>query len=65
VDEKTSKQCGWMTSDSQQQSTTSNMKNHLAKHSIYPPGAKDLNLAEKQQTSVLSLWRSKEKLTHQ
>ena len=64
VDDKTSKQCSQMTTDSQQQSTTSNMKSHLVKHSIYPPGAEDSNLGEKQQTSVLSLWGSKEKLTH-
>ncbi|KAK9352938.1 hypothetical protein V1523DRAFT_336036, partial [Lipomyces doorenjongii] len=37
VDEKTGIRCGWQTSDSQRQNTTSNMKTHLAKHDIYPP----------------------------
>lgn len=37
VDDKTGMQCGWKTIDSSRQTLTSNMKNHLAKHSIYPP----------------------------
>ncbi|ODQ73387.1 hypothetical protein LIPSTDRAFT_83072, partial [Lipomyces starkeyi NRRL Y-11557] len=44
---------------------TSNMKTHLAKHSIYPPDTEGRNTGEKQQTSVVSLWEKKEKLTHQ
>ncbi|KAK9244505.1 hypothetical protein V1506DRAFT_541246 [Lipomyces tetrasporus] len=50
--------------DSLRQNSTSNMKSHLAKHSIYPPDTEGRN-REKQQTSVVSLWEKKEKLTHQ
>ncbi|KAK9259603.1 hypothetical protein V1519DRAFT_407436, partial [Lipomyces tetrasporus] len=65
IDDKTGAQCGWRTTDSLRQYSTSNMKIHLAKHSIYPPGTEDRNSGEKQQISVVSLWEKKEKLTHQ
>ncbi|KAK9363205.1 hypothetical protein V1504DRAFT_362138, partial [Lipomyces starkeyi] len=65
MDDKTGSQCGWMTADSLRQSSASNMKNHLAKHSIYPPGTEDRNSGEKQQASVVSIWEKKENLTHQ
>ncbi|KAK9384928.1 hypothetical protein V1515DRAFT_521237, partial [Lipomyces mesembrius] len=58
IDDKT-------TMDSLRQNSTRNMKSHLAKHSIYPPDAEGRNTGEKQQTSVVSLWEKKEKLTHQ
>ncbi|KAK9310972.1 hypothetical protein V1524DRAFT_338577, partial [Lipomyces starkeyi] len=65
IDDKTGTQCGWRTMDSLRQNSTSNMKTHLAKHSIYPPDTEGRNTGEKQQTSVVSLWEKKEKLTHQ
>ncbi|KAK9369639.1 hypothetical protein V1509DRAFT_618662, partial [Lipomyces kononenkoae] len=65
IDNKTHTQCGWRTMDSLRQNSTSNMKTHLAKHSIYPPESEGRNKGEKEQTSVVSLWEKKEKLTHQ
>jgi hAT family C-terminal dimerisation region len=38
IDDKTGLQCNWKTSDSQRQSSTSNMQRHLErKHSVLPP----------------------------
>ena len=45
VDDKTGIRCGWKSADSLRQNATSNMRIHLAKHSIYHPseGAAGLN----------------------
>src|SRR6266850_4520658 len=37
VDDKTGIRCGWKSADSLRQNATSNMRIHLAKHSIYHP----------------------------
>ncbi|KAK9326100.1 hypothetical protein V1517DRAFT_268468, partial [Lipomyces orientalis] len=65
IDDTTGTQCGWRTMDSLRQNSTSNMKTHLAKHSIYPPDTEGGGTGGKQQTSVVSLWEKKEKITHQ
>jgi hypothetical protein len=63
IDEKTGIRCGWQTSDSQRQNTTSNMKTHLAKHGIYPPTS-DLQPAMK-QSDIRSFVGGKGNPTHQ
>jgi hypothetical protein len=63
IDEKTGIRCGWQTSDSQRQTTTSNMKTHLAKHGIYPPTS-DVQSAKK-RPDIRSFMGGKESLTHQ
>jgi hypothetical protein len=65
VDDKTGTRCGWNTSDSLRQTSTSNMKNHLAKHSIYPPSVTNLDSGKKPQLNILSFMGRKESLTHQ
>jgi hypothetical protein len=66
VDVKTGIQCGWKTTDSSRQISTSNMKNHLAKHSIYPPSGTDSDaLAEKRkQPDIWSFVSGKGNLGH-
>jgi hypothetical protein len=67
VDDKTGVQCGWKTTDSSRQTSTSNMKNHLAKHSIYPPSGTDSDalVEKKKQPDIWSFMSGKGNLGHQ
>ncbi|KAJ5561780.1 hypothetical protein N7535_003760 [Penicillium sp. DV-2018c] len=60
LDEKTGVQCNWKTSDSLRQTSTSNMKRHLAvKHSIFPPGSVDVTSKPPQKSTILDFWPTK------
>ena len=63
---KTGAQCSWKTSDSQRQTSTSNMKLHLEKlHSIFAPRSQDTSGIQKAQPSIANLLTKKEALSPQ
>ena len=59
INKKTGIRCNWQTSDSQRQNTTSNIKTHLARHSIFCPTSniqsvrKDLDIRSLTHQEVL------------
>lgn len=50
--------CSWRTTDSQRQTSTTNMKRHLQSHAILPPHE------NQQQPSIVSLVTTKKSLSH-
>ena len=58
VSKKTGIKCNWNTTDSARQSSTGNMKLHLAKHGIHPPG-KQASIIKADQPTIMSLLSGK------
>ena len=63
IDSKSGKQCSWKTSDSQRQTSSTNMQRHLEKHSIFSPHHQNSKTVQKEHASIISLLTKKESLT--
>ncbi|EED22583.1 hypothetical protein TSTA_060750, partial [Talaromyces stipitatus ATCC 10500] len=59
IDSKTRIQCAWKTTDSQHQTSTTNMQPHLEKHSIFSPHHLSGRTTQKEQPSILDLLAKK------
>lgn len=65
IDKDTGRQCNWSTTDSKRQTSTTSIRLYLKeKHGVLPPGVSGPPVVTP-ETTIVSLWENRDKLTTQ